>query len=466
MDYATPPLRLVRGDLSDDPVRDSEQIERISLAVNELSRILHTMRHRAVSAEPSPVAGRITAKASPLAIAVDDWLAHLRAQKRSDTTIAAYRGFVHTALRVNGWTSTADLTFENIQGYMDAAGQHWNGSTVNRNTTIWRSLTRYLVQRKMLEEDPLALVVRVPSDEGPGARAATTDEARTFLHTAYVRASTDARACPYNPVYYACMFLAGARHRDPARWAWGQILLDDGTPAIVWTPSSQKNRRRAVLALAPELADILRWYRDRARASGHDLGPDAPVFPQQPSPPTWRRYRSLSGIREADRFGMVFQGHSARKWLSTTMTNAGVPDKMVNLLMRHTSSVEARYYRPTLDEQRDALASLPEIWPVALRAERGAKQWTRTGCAQSRKAGLTRPGARADTSPATPGSLTSPNTPPASVRGPVDPPARCRNQAGSGVFHRGGRFGARTDQVQLPPSDGSNAISDTVIVGA
>ena len=53
--------------------------------------------------------------------------------------------------------------------------------------------------------------------------------------------------------------------------------------------------------------------------------------------------------------------------------------------MRHTGSVEARYYKPTLDEQRRALALLPRIWPEIIGENVNANSWQVKACESTAK---------------------------------------------------------------------------------
>lgn len=195
----------------------------------------------------------------------------------------------------------------------------------------------------------------VEDESGLGARAPTTDEARALLEVAC--SLGDGRSRGRRGDYFACLFLAGCRYCEPGRWRWGHLKLDAEIPHVAWSADIQlKNRRRAMIALAPELADLLRGL-PRGK-------PDEPVFRYVPSSATFRADRDRAGIVPKDDLGRSFSPHGARKWFSTTLTNAGVPPRMVDYLMRHTSSVESRYYQPTLEDQARALQILPALLTV------------------------------------------------------------------------------------------------------
>jgi hypothetical protein len=227
----------------------------------------------------------------------------------------------------------------------------------------------------VIETDPLVGARGHVSIEAPGSRAATLDEARAFLAHAAATVMTDARAqarCN-RAVYYLCLFAAGCRVHEPARWRWKNLALDHDAPHVLWTSGRgenrvHKNNRLRAIALAPELVSALVIWRDQLadirKAKG--LGPLTStdlVFPSRPINATFRRDRELAGVARLDFRERVFSAHSARKFLATQLTACGVTEKMVDFLMRHTGRTEFRYYDPSLAEQAAAIAKLPKLMP-------------------------------------------------------------------------------------------------------
>lgn len=401
----------------------------------------------------APVAGRIEHEPSTIYGLIDEWTEHMRGMRMAKGSIDAYRSHVRSAVRENGWASPADLTYDAIVGHLQAAGATWQGTTYNRNLTIWRSLCKYLRARKFLDEDPLALASRRPDDAGPGSRAATTDEVRRIVAHAWAKAQTDKRASPFTPRIYAAMALAGCRtddqiaaesasEQEPA-FPWRAYQIDEPIPFIHWEPDFNKNGKRQYIAMAPELVDIIRAHREHCRALGHPTGPDDPVWPRGVSPSTFRTYRNALGIAELDAFGLRFSSHSFRKWHSTTLTNAGVPAKMVDVLMRHTGSVEARYYKPTLEEQQRALSLLPRIWPGIIGAEKcTASSWIPEACKTAPNICVDSTPDRAEDTPNLTRSPTTKTKPIAAAPGRAsEPPDRVRTTYEVRAAPKGGRVG-------------------------
>ncbi|MCW5776388.1 MAG: tyrosine-type recombinase/integrase [Phycisphaeraceae bacterium] len=324
---------------------------------------------RAVSAD-GPVAGRIEAAPSDLAEALDAWAAYLSSRGKKPGSIKSMRGFIRSAARDAGWSSVSDLTFDAITGWLAGRRPNWQGTTYNRNLSCFRSLTKFLVASKRLTDDPLSLADRAEESGNGGPRAATTEEARSLIRVAWAREQADARCkCP-RALYWAVLFLHGARPNEPDLWRRKHLVLDHEIPHVHWAGEIQKSHREMYVALAPELVPLLREHlasidRLRAVCRRPPPGPDDPVFPKVPNRGVFNEDRRRAGIADVDYRRRPFTRRSGRKWFSTALTAAGVPEKMVDHLMRHSGRPEHRYYDPPLAEQAAALARLPGLWPVS-----------------------------------------------------------------------------------------------------
>lgn len=375
-----PPLRLVpvvrpwpKGSWSNE----APQIDATPVVVNVSGKstitiangriVVHTenmhpspILERGKDAHPiPPVAGKIDRSPGELAAHIDGWLNHMRQRNKKPRSIAAFREVVTRACADAGWTTPADLTFDAVTGYLGTKRDTgaWKGTTYNRNLTIFRSLTRHLHASGHIQDDPLEKAYRAESDGGEGARAATLDEARAMVLSAWARA-VDGRSKGNRALYWACLFGAGLRLNEPAQWRWKHMALDHEHPHVLWTPDISKNHKRRDTALSPELVTLLLEHRETV-----PHGPDDPVFPVVPSPAMFRQDAKRAGIHAEDYRGRPFSPHSARKFFSTTATASGLTEKMTDFLMRHAGRVEHRYYDPTLAEQAEAVAKLPTIWP-------------------------------------------------------------------------------------------------------
>lgn len=320
---------------------------------------------------PAPaVAGRIDASPSGLDEAIDAWLTYLVSRGKKAGSLAAMRQVVRRAARECGWDSVTDLTFESITAWLARHRRSWVGTTYNRNLSVFRSLTKYLTASKRLEENPLVLADRAEESGADGARSATTQEARALIRAAWVREQADGRCKGARALYWLCLFAHGCRPNEPDQWRRRHLVLDHAIPHVFWESAIQKSHRQQYVALAPELAPLLRQHlatidREREAAGLPPAGPDDPVFPVLPTKSVFNQDRRRAAIPDTDYRRRPFARRSGRKWFSTTLTSLGVPEKMVDHLMRHRGRAEARYYDPPLEEQAAALSRLPRLWPEA-----------------------------------------------------------------------------------------------------
>ncbi len=338
----------------------------------------------------APVAGRIEAEISPLEQLLEGWLEHLRTRGKSAKTVSAYGQVARKAIRDNGWTRVEDVTYSSVLDWMSsqrASGAWSKGSTYNRNLTLMRSFAKHLA-RVSGTVSVLEHAENAVDDGDQGARAATDDEARAMIRVAWARTESDARSKGARDVWRAAEFLAGLRAEEPGLWRWKHVLLDEEIPVIRWTKDINKNRRLQEIAIAPELVTLLRRHRSEmsrlAAATGgvhrpiqrrgrqpkprpfDPANPEAFVFPVLVSKGTWAEDAQRAGIPLEDSRQRPFSGHSARKWLENALIRAGVHTRIIDFLMRHRGDTRARYVDVTAAEQRQALALLPQVWPVAL----------------------------------------------------------------------------------------------------
>lgn len=367
-----PTLRLVGGD-GTSPVSSLEPVVlelriRVEIAASAVDSRAFTSHAVAMPGQPEPcrvqeapaqdstppVAGRIDAARSELADAIPLFLAALKARHKADSTVERWSHMLRTNLQAAGWRTFADIAGPAIEDFLtaQASAREWRGTTTNAHLSCWRCFCRWATRRKQLAANPLADAdAAVEEEHGEGSRAPTTNEARALLGVSASFEEADGRSTP-RLAYFACLFLAGCRYNEPARWTWADVRLDAEVPHVVWRGVMHKNRRRMIVALAPELVPLLASMRGK---------PDERVFALRPNPRTFKQDRDRAGVAARDETGRNFSPHGARKWLATTLANAGVPSRMCDYLMRHTGSVEARYYQPTVHEQLLALRKLPSL---------------------------------------------------------------------------------------------------------
>lgn len=320
----------------------------------------------ALKSSNETVIGKIDGPPDDIHRVVAEWLRYLKGRGKKSTE--SYRRDIGRAIRLAGWTRPSDVTWSAVTGYLaERRDDGWKGTTYNRNLSTLRSFTAFLRRAGYLIEDPLQDAERAESDGSDGSRAATLQEARAIIREAWLRQQTDHRCSGNRALYWTCLFGHACRLGEPAKWRRRHLVLDHAVPHVAWSVEISKSSRPQRVALSNELAGLLREHmarcdRDR-RAAGIELTPEDPVFPVVPSPGSFRADRKKTRIHELDDRGRRFSPHSARKMFSTLLTAAGIAEKMVDYLMRHSGRVEHRYYDPPLEEQAAAANRMPRLWP-------------------------------------------------------------------------------------------------------
>lgn len=254
--------------------------------------------------------------------------------------------------------------------------------------SAFKSLDRHV--KRMRDGDIQAAEGPTDAEPGDGSRAATLEEARRHMAVAFDMEVNDRRTRSPRTLYAGCMFAGGCREDDHWHWRWDHVRLDGPVPFILWTKGIQKNKRKMLVVIAPELAQKLREHRAGMKRlaaiqptivraikhpeTGRIIREELPVDPDHPGspvflckPPTdvFRKDRERAEIDYRDSRGRAYSPHSARKFFKTHLMSLGVSSEMSEYLMRHTPKVSGRYFDPSLEDQAAALDRFPKIWPDA-----------------------------------------------------------------------------------------------------
>lgn len=330
-----------------------------------------------------PVAGKIKADPGELRKDIGDWIADMTARRRSARTVKQYSGQLSALVNAMGWTRRDDISPDDLTAYINA--QPWAGATRNRALCTFRSFTHFLRKTRRIVEDPLTDMDRSPDDGEEGGRAATLEEARAIIAYARAREMGDGRCRGDRALYWLMLFSMGMRFTEPGLLQWHKhVYLEGEHPHILFSRDINKNRRLEEVPIPPELLGLLLEHRARMKAlsattpyaafvnrktkeeTRRAVDPDDPeafVFPWAPSRVTFRDDRDGAQIPAETRRGLGFSPRSARKFFTVEMTQRGVPEKMVDRMMRHKGKVEARYYKPSLKEMCEWAKKMPNLWP-------------------------------------------------------------------------------------------------------
>lgn len=282
------------------------------------------------------------------------WEADQRAKNRRPLTIKSNTGALSRAVGKLGWTTTNDFTPQAATEWLTRRREVEGVSpaTYNRDLFALKAFGAFL-QAGGWAVNPLANSTAA-TVEHAGARALTVEEARAF----YVQgARTDGRAARRNArgLFWLTMLYTGLRHSECARLEWDSLNLCE-RPELIVSAAWSKNRRGSVLALHPTLADMLAQHR-----TGPHTTPTR-VWATVPGRQEFDDDRQRAQVCKVDRSGRRASPHSLRKSFGTWLMCAGVNQAIVNHLLRHQSkSLMQTYCSPTWDQERAALACLPNV---------------------------------------------------------------------------------------------------------
>ena len=241
--------------------------------------------------------------------------------------------------------------------------------TANRYLTAARAFGRWLVRDRRLPENPLAHLRGgdAERDRRRERRVLTADEVRQLIDAAHKsKKSFRGLAGPDRAVAYAVAVYTGYRAGELAELTPESFDLDGVTPVVRLAGSKTKNRKPAVQAVPPELAESLRGYLTGRPTS-------RPVWPG-----TWaekaadmiRADLEAAGVpftvAGADGRPLVADFHVLRHTCGVLAEAGGATLREVMTLMRHSDpKLTMRIYgRLQVHDLAETVRAMPSVLPV------------------------------------------------------------------------------------------------------
>jgi len=176
---------------------------------------------------------------------------------------------------------------------------------------------------------------------------------------------------------YAVLVTTGLRRGELAALTVGDVLLDDGQPAIVLPGADAKNGQRATLPLRADVAAELRaWVAEKAEAVRRQrVGVAGVTLPLADKPlfdvpaalvKILDRDLAAAGIPKRDERGRTVDVHALRHTFASHLVAAGVAPRTAQAAMRHSSlELTMRHYvDPQLLDVAGAIDALPDLSPA------------------------------------------------------------------------------------------------------
>lgn len=307
----------------------------------------------------------------PIALVIEDFVAHLRDSKRDTPDhIAAVKAFIERCVEACGVDTLLDFHPQAANRWL--ADHDWATATRNAARYAVTSMTRWAHDFGKIAYNPLppALIPKGDpnADRRRLSRAMTTDEFWQLIGwlrnpPAMDRPSRFAKQAPIRAAFYLIAANTGLRWREIARLTWGMVDLDAG--AIDVPAGQTKNRKRAELPLAGVVIDALQ------RIMPDDAKPGVKIFSAEPRLKTWKDDLVRAGIIDRDKEGNLigYQDDRGRQLdrkclrmtFATWLKDSGVDLRDAQRLMRHSDpALTANIYTDVrLTNLRGAVDRLP-----------------------------------------------------------------------------------------------------------
>jgi integrase len=268
----------------------------------------------------------------------DDWL-EVHAKPRKRTWKDDKRQWDKYIAKTFGNRRLASLKASEIAKWHAQTGRDSGPVQANRAKALLATVLNYAVRLGLLVASPCRSVPNFP--EQSRARFLLPAEMKRFFDALAVVGE------PWHDFFQLCLF-TGARRGNVASMSWNEIDLDRTT----WTiPASKtKNKRTAVIALAPPAVMILQsrqdltcgspWVFPASSASGHTTDPRK----------AWERLRTASGLAD-------LRMHDLRRSLGSWQAAAGASLAIIGASLGHADLKSTQVYaRLQLDPVRAAVA--------------------------------------------------------------------------------------------------------------
>lgn len=245
-----------------------------------------------------------------------------------------------------GWKKLRDVTAESFTTWR--ASQQLSPKTLNEYLNAASGLLNWLQRHGRVPANPLRAVGKVETRgrKTRQRRAFTEHELARLLQVAGVR----------KPVYVTAAY-TGLRRGELEQLEWSDVHLEDvAQPFLEARASTTKNHQKATIQLHADAVAALLEHKARHGGKGDR------VF-VVPTIETFRNDLERAGIAYKDAQGRVADFHSLRVTLCTNLQKAGVPQRVAQEIIRHsTPDLTAAVYTDTASLHTwSAIEKLPSM---------------------------------------------------------------------------------------------------------
>lgn len=285
---------------------------------------------------------------SPLLAHLTDFLADLRARKRSESHVKHLESRVKRLFAECSWQTIREVSADSFQKWR-ASQKGFSQKTLHEYQNAASSLFVWMERNDRLESNPLRRVGKVERKgyETVRRRAFTDDEMRRLLSVAGI----------YGLGYLAASY-TGLRRNELASVQWGDVHLDKATPFVFVRSATTKNRKAGKIYLKSSLARTL------AEIKPANVTADEPVFAGRiPSMAKMHEHLKAAGIPVRDGQGNKVDFHALRMTFSTNLELVGASLQIRQDALRHCDPrlTAGTYTDTTRLETASQIEKLPDF---------------------------------------------------------------------------------------------------------
>jgi integrase len=325
--------------LTDVPLHTFDKqvaVERLKKIVREKQQ----QREGLIASKPQREAAQ-----KPLAEHLEDFIRSRQSIGRDEKYVKELRKKVLKLVEDCGWELPCHVTAESFEAWRN--GQENSAKTLNEYLGAISGLMRWLERR--VGTNPLRFVekARVGGTQQRDRRAFTLEQLGSLVAVSGDRG-----------VVYLTAAFTGLRRGELGQLKWSDVHLDAAKPFINARAAISKNHKQCSLPLTPAVVEKLRQHRPG------DAEPGDLVFRRLiPRMDRFRKDLEAAGIPYVDGKGEFADFHALRNTFATMLTLAGVSQRVIMELMRHSDMrLTAKVYTDAgMLPTGDAVMMLPAL---------------------------------------------------------------------------------------------------------
>jgi len=304
--------------------------------------------------------GTRVSAAKPLIELLTDFTRHLEAKERTAKYIGETESMLRRVCDGCRFAVWSDITPRKVETYLKSLRE--NGLSVRRSNgflTCLKSLARWMIDTGQASESPLRGLRKLneKTDVRRERRAATPDELRKVIAITATRGELFGMGGQERSLLYRFCAETGLRANEARSLTAGDFDLDGLTVTV---PAGYSKRRETdTVPLREDLAEALRGHLSGRLPTGKAFGGRYRKLTDKTAEMLQQDLK-LAGVPYADERGRVLDFHGLRHSFVTNLSHA--PSRVAQSLARHkTSAMTDRYTHVRLNDERAALAMMPDL---------------------------------------------------------------------------------------------------------